>query len=297
WQVQQRGAASSRGGKRVGRGGAIVRLSQATPATDAPASPVLYAQVAKQLIAPMPLLDDLKKQQERCASPPVPCEPVVYKSFIIENPLGNWTRFVQNPLRRICGILADEVPRTIRELSYIGVAKSTLELVDYDEAVAKLSTPVDPSLPPIFVTADLLQVPEHWVFGLPGSQVPTQDEMEDTFIKRRAVMLECALREQVPVMTRLAVSNVDQFIGYQIHEAALLRALCGSFKHFYYPNPITWTNFDKIVQEADDAITIQDYVAFESSPDFVNQVAKRSNLTKDDAKRQVKNFIRAFPTD
>ncbi|KAJ3220929.1 hypothetical protein HDU81_011085 [Chytriomyces hyalinus] len=121
--------------------------------------------------------------------------------------------------------------------------------------------------------------------------------MEDAFIKRHAVMLEHALREQVPVMTRLALSNVNHFIGYQIHEAVLLLARYGLFKPFHYPNPITWTNFDKTVQEAQDAITSQDCIAFESSPDFVNQVAKLCNLTKDDAKQQVKNFICAFPTD
>ncbi|KAJ3225566.1 hypothetical protein HDU81_007784, partial [Chytriomyces hyalinus] len=70
-----RGAASSRGGKHVGRGGAVVGLSQATSATDIPASPVSYAQFAKQLIAPMPVhqfpsyAEKLKQaKQERTAA-------------------------------------------------------------------------------------------------------------------------------------------------------------------------------------------------------------------------------------
>ncbi|KAI8822814.1 hypothetical protein BJ741DRAFT_86962 [Chytriomyces cf. hyalinus JEL632] len=135
WQVQQRGAASSRGGKRVSRGGAVVGASRSAQTADNPDGQATYTTVAKTTVEPRPtrqfpsyaeklklakqewsataqaasnleLLADLKKQQECCTNPPVCREPVEYKSFIIENPLGNRTRFVQNPLRRIRSILA-----------------------------------------------------------------------------------------------------------------------------------------------------------------------------------------------
>ncbi|KAI8828366.1 hypothetical protein BJ741DRAFT_653677 [Chytriomyces cf. hyalinus JEL632] len=208
----------------------------------------------------------LKMQQERHASPPVPREPVAYKSYIIKNPLGNRMRFV---------------PRTIRELSYIGATKSTLKLFikdsDFDEAVAKLTSPANPSLPSLFVTADPIQVPEHRAVNLPGYTAPTQEAMEEAFIKRRAVMLE--------------------FIMYQIFNAAHTLFTEGTFKAYHYPNPITRTNFKKTWQDANKMIASGDYPTLEISMQLVNQVAARCQLNKTEAKQQVKNFIRDFPID
>ncbi|KAI8818850.1 hypothetical protein BJ741DRAFT_640703 [Chytriomyces cf. hyalinus JEL632] len=318
WQVQQRGAAPSRGGKRVGR---------AQPATNGPAS---YAAAVQQTSTPNPvrqfpsyaeklkqakqeqtaaaqaasnleLLADLKKQQERRTNPPIRREPVEYKSFIIENPLGNRTRFVQNPLRRIRSILADEykVPRTICEISYIGAAKSTLEIFikvsDYDDAITKLSTPLDPSLPSIFVTSNLAQVPDHRVFGLPPHLAPSEQQMEEALVRRRAVMLERALRERVPVMCSVATSNVDSYLKNRIYTAALILFESGSLKPFLFPNDISRTNLDALKAAADNLIRDGELRPLEASAEQVNLVAKRCELPKEEAKQQVKNFIRAFP--
>ncbi|KAI8842437.1 hypothetical protein BJ741DRAFT_593077 [Chytriomyces cf. hyalinus JEL632] len=327
WQVQQRGAAPSRGGKRVGRGGAVVGSLRSTPATNGPAS---YAAAVQQTSTPNPvrqfpsyaeklkqakqeqtaaaqaasnleLLADLKKQQERRTNPPIRREPVEYKSFIIENPLGNRTRFVQNPLRRIRSILADEykVPRTIREISYIGAAKSTLEIFikvsDYDDAITKLSTPLDPSLPSIFVTSNLAQVPDHRVFGLPPHLAPSEQQMEEALVRRRAVMLERALRERVPVMCSVATSNVDSYLKNRIYTAALILFESGSLKPFLFPNDISRTNLDALKAAADNLIRDGELRPLEASAEQVNLVAKRCELPKEEAKQQVKNFIRAFP--
>ncbi|KAI8833328.1 hypothetical protein BJ741DRAFT_691252 [Chytriomyces cf. hyalinus JEL632] len=238
---------------------------------------------AAQAASNLELLADLKKQQEHCTNPPIRREPVEYKSFIIKNPLGNRTRFVQNPLWRIQSILTDEykVPRTIREISYIGAAKSTLEIFikvsDYDDAITKLSTPLDPSLPSIFVTSNLAQ------------------QMEEALVRRHAVMLERALRERVPVMCNVATSNVDSYLKNQIYTAALILFESGSLKPFLFPNDISHTNLDALKAAADNLIRDGELRPLKASAEQVNLVAKRCELPKEEAKQQVKNFIRAFP--
>ncbi|KAJ3223379.1 hypothetical protein HDU81_009218, partial [Chytriomyces hyalinus] len=147
---------------------------------------------------------------------PAPRANVVYRNLFIENPLGNSTDLVTDPFVKIRSILFDlyKVPRSIREISFVGVKKSVLELFirdsDLDEAIATLSNPGS-DLPAIFITTNIFDTPKHRIF-----EKLSASRMERATILRRGIMLERAMRQGVRVMQEIARSNVDEFTAYQI---------------------------------------------------------------------------------
>ncbi|KAJ3236403.1 hypothetical protein HDU81_010786 [Chytriomyces hyalinus] len=114
-------------------------------------------------------LAHLKRVQEAQANPtsePTTWASVSYKNIFIENPLGNSTDLVPDPFFKIRSILFDiyKVPRTVREILFVGIKKSVLEIFvkdsDLEEAITALSNPGS-GLPTLFITTNLLDTPQH----------------------------------------------------------------------------------------------------------------------------------------
>ncbi|KAJ3377513.1 hypothetical protein HDU80_003247 [Chytriomyces hyalinus] len=199
---------------------------------------------------------NLKLIQEHRANvqtTPAPRASVVYKNIFIENPLGNSTDLVTDPFVKIRSILFDvyKVPRSICEISFVGVKKSVLELFirdsDLEEAIATLSNPGSDLLA-IFITTNILDTPKHRIFKKLSTSC-----MEQATILRCGIMLKRAMRQGVQVMQEIARSNVDEFTAYQI-EACARHIYFENNLNFQFPNSVTRTNFEEKKSQAQERL-------------------------------------------
>ncbi|KAJ3220927.1 hypothetical protein HDU81_011086 [Chytriomyces hyalinus] len=125
---------------------------------------------------------------------------------------ANHLDLVPDPFFKIRSILFDiyKVPRTVHEISFVGIKKSVLEIFvkdsDLEEAITTLSNPGS-GFPTLFITTNLLDTPQHRRL-----EHANPARAEQLVILHHSIMLACAMRQGVTVMQEIAQSNVDWLV-------------------------------------------------------------------------------------